>query len=170
MPIVAVSLGSFIPDFMMFVFYGFHKVVGTPEKTIWSQSYFEPSWQLSFDVFNSIPIILVMLAAAYFFKNKFLWYLSIGMLLHVLADLPLHHDDGHRHFLPFSNYRFVSPLSYWDPMHHGREIALLEIVSVLFTGIYLWLKNDSAPMRWASGSTVLMLVAGISYALYAWVL
>ena len=61
-----------------------------------------------------------------------------SMLLHALADLPLHAEDAHRHFLPFSHYRFISPISYWDVRYHAREVAIVETLVVAGAAAFLW--------------------------------
>ena len=53
------------------------------------------------------------------------------MALHVPEDLFLHHDDGHRHFYPLSQWRYSSPVSYWDPNHYGKIVAPLEALAVV---------------------------------------
>ena len=60
-----------------------------------------------------------------------------SMALHCLMDLPLHHDDAHRHFLPLSTWRFRSPISYWDPRHFGSLVAGAELLGVLAGSIVL---------------------------------
>ena len=69
------------------------------------------------------------------------------MLLHSAFDLPLHHDDAHRHFFPLSDVRFASPLSYWDPAHYGNPMALLELGLVCGASIWLWARFPSRPAR-----------------------
>jgi hypothetical protein len=54
-----------------------------------------------------------------------------SLICHSLLDLPVHHDDAHRHFFPLSDYRFISPLSYWDPSHYGQFVALAEVLVIL---------------------------------------
>ena len=42
-------------------------------------------------------------------------------------------------FWPLSDWRYVSPLSYWDRSHHAGIIGPLETgLSVLLTGFMLW--------------------------------
>jgi hypothetical protein len=65
------------------------------------------------------------------------------------CDLPLHHEDAHRHFLPFTNWRFISPVSYWDPEYHGRIIAVIEILFTLAACGVVSLKTRSHAMRTA---------------------
>jgi len=63
---------------------------------------------------------------------------AVAALLHVLTDLPLHHDDGHPHFWPLTNWIYRSPVSYWDPAHYGRIWSLVEIGLALSLIIILW--------------------------------
>jgi len=65
------------------------------------------------------------------------------MVIHAVLDLPVHHDDAHRHFFPFSNYRFMSPISYWDPKHYGNIVALVEQLLVFGATLYLFSKPVS---------------------------
>jgi len=64
--------------------------------------------------------------------------LFISMILHSLGDLPVHNDDAHRHFFPFSNYRFISPLSYWDRKHYGSIVSLVEMFLVLLSTYHVF--------------------------------
>ena len=134
----ALSLGAILPDASMFGFYFFQKVVaGRGEHEIWSELYFDEAWQLFFDLFNSIPIALTVLAFAHFKEYRVLKLVALSVLLHLFLDLPLHHDDAHRHFLPVSHWRFESPVSYWDPKHHGLVFSVFELVLALFASIFL---------------------------------
>lgn len=122
----------------MLVFYVYQRVyLGRSEYSIWSSDYFQQQWQYVFDVFHSIPLI----AAAAFVSwraCRSLWLVFfLSMLLHALGDLPLHHDDAHAHFLPFLNWRFVSPVSYWDPQYYGRYFAVAEIALVFIGALML---------------------------------
>ncbi len=137
----AVVTGAILPDLAIVVFYAWHLLLGTPESEIWSREYFRPAWQAWIDAFNSIPLILLALPLCLHFRRYWLAALLASMLLHAAGDLPLHHDDAHRHFYPFSDWRFASPVSYWDPDYHGYWASLVEFVCVLAASIFLFLRN-----------------------------
>ena len=98
-------------------------------------------WQGFFDSFNSIPLILLLMLVGWQAGLPLLLLFATSLLLHCFGDLPLHHDDGHRHFFPFSDWRFMSPVSYWDPTHNGRLAGLVEIAVVLGASAWLYLKQ-----------------------------
>lgn len=127
----AVLAGGVAPDLPMVAFYGWQKLVrGVPEGIIWGELYFDPGWQALFDAFNSLPLIAVGLYVAWRLGSAPGAGFFASMALHVLADVPLHADDAHRPFFPLSDWRFQSPISYWDPAHHGRLVGALEAVAV----------------------------------------
>lgn len=128
-----------LPDLPMFFFYGWVKIVeGAQEQDIWQTLYFQDSWQDFFDLFNSIPLAVLIILGGWLFKKSGLMFSGVSILLHLLCDLPLHHDDGHRHFFPFSDFRYSSPVSYWDPKHFGWITAPMEAVLYLGLGWALW--------------------------------
>jgi hypothetical protein len=143
---VAVTTGAILPDVTMFLFYGYQKLIGSSEGDIWGQLYFLDHWQYFFDVFNSIPIALVLLSVATWFSCRWGQLLMLSAIVHMLFDLPLHHDDGHRHFLPISNWRFESPVSYWDPKHFGMIVAPMEFVLSVCALIYVS-RTGTEPIR-----------------------
>ena len=119
LPISAIVVGGLVPDLPMVGFYAYQKLwAGHSESEIWGAGglYFQSNWQLLFDLFNSIPIFIVIAAVCYYFGQNFGYWrcgylLAASALLHMLCDLPVHHDDGHRHILPLSNWKFASPVS-----------------------------------------------------------
>ncbi|MEM8545578.1 MAG: hypothetical protein AAGF66_16485 [Cyanobacteria bacterium P01_H01_bin.119] len=125
-------VGAILPDAPMFIMYFLAKVVWRqPESVIWSQTYYQAGWQNFTDLFNSIPLLLLGLGLCWWAKSPVGIVLFVSMLLHVAGDFPLHHHDAHRHFFPFSDWRYESPLSYWDPRYHGRIVSRVETVSML---------------------------------------
>ena len=115
--------------------------MNSAESEIWSELYFRPGWQNFFDTFNSLPLIVVLLALGIYFKKQLISVLALSMTLHVLLDLPFHHDDAHRHFFPFSDWRFFSPVSYWDPKYHGDIMHIVQIAIVIIGLVVLWLRH-----------------------------
>lgn len=116
----AAVLGGALPDAPIYLFYAYEKLVlRIPEQRIWLQDYFASPIQPVLDGLHSFPLILGAVVLARAWKSDLLRWLSWSLLLHASLDFPLHHDDAHRQFFPLSDYRFLSPISYWDPSHHG---------------------------------------------------
>ena len=138
----AVLIGAILPDLPIMLFYAWESlVINSAESEIWSELYFLSGWQNFFDTFNSLPLIAVLLALGIYFKKQLISVLALSMALHVLLDLPFHHDDAHRHFFPFSDWRFFSPVSYWDPKYHGDIMHIVQIVIVIIGLVVLWLRH-----------------------------
>jgi hypothetical protein len=124
--------GGILPDIPIFLFYFWAKYIARlPEATIWSKAYYEPFVQDIVALFHSIPLTVIGWLIAYYFGWQSVQILFLSMIMHSLGDLPVHNDDAHRHFFPFSNYRFISPLSYWDRKHYGSIVSLVEMLLVL---------------------------------------
>ncbi len=129
---LAIVIGGILPDIPIFIFYFWAKFIARlPEAKIWSEAYYQPLIQNLVAIFHSIPLAIIGLLISYYFGWQILQVICISLILHSLLDLPVHNDDAHRHFFPFSNYRFISPISYWDPKHYGSIIASIEILLVL---------------------------------------
>lgn len=161
---VPVIVGAVLPDLAMVGFYAFQKLVKqTPESVIWGELYHASEWQALFDVFNSLPILAVILVIAWRAKLHWLLLLSLSMTIHVLLDLPVHREDAHHHFYPLSDWAFFSPISYWDPCHYGSFVTAIEVVILaLGCGWILW-RFKSALMR---ATAVVLLVVTVAYGFY----
>jgi hypothetical protein len=152
-----ILLGSWAPDAALFVFYGWAKLTGIPEAQIWQELYYDPLWQDFFAIGNSIPLALLGLGLAAWRCRRGWMAFFASMLLHHFADLPLHHEDAHRHFWPLSDYRFISPVSYWDRDHFGIYGALFETGILIIASVALWQRVRS---RWGRG---LLIIIDLTY-------
>ena len=129
---VAITLGAILPDIPIFLFYFIAKYIyKLPEAKIWSEAYYEPMNQNIVALFHSIPLAIFGLLICIYFNWQFGIVLFISMIGHSLLDLPVHNDDAHRHFFPFSDYRLISPFSYWDVNHYAKYVAGIELLLVL---------------------------------------
>ncbi len=129
--------GAVVPDAPMFLFYFVERaVLGSSEREIWSTRYFLPAWQDFFDLFNSLPIAGVACWVSYRLGKTGWGIFFASMMLHIVCDLPVHHDDAHRHLWPLTDWRFESPVSYWDPNHFGIYAGVGELA--LFVVCYFW--------------------------------
>ncbi|MEM9244230.1 MAG: hypothetical protein AAGA67_00600 [Cyanobacteria bacterium P01_F01_bin.153] len=157
LPILA---GALLPDIPIFIFYAWTKgVEKLPDRTIWQEAYYRPFWQAAVALGHSIPLAGAIAIVGQIIGEPVLVWIGISSILHSLEDLPVHNHDAHRHFFPISNYRFISPFSYWDPRHYGRWVSLAEWGLVLISSAFLWSNVSS----WA-GRLVLILING-SYGL-----
>jgi hypothetical protein len=162
----AIVFGALLPDLTIMVFYAWQLLVGRSESEIWTVEYYRPFWQACIDSFNSIPLILLAMLLCWRARNYLLLALFSSMLLHVFGDLPLHHDDAHRHFWPFSDWRFASPVSYWDPAHHGRWASLLEFIAVFAAAAFMF-RRHAVLRPWVTVLAAIYLLYWI-YVLLVW--
>ncbi len=153
--VFAIMSGALLPDAPMFIFYFWAKLQGLSERVIWRDTYYDAGWQNLFDAFHSFPLLGLAWLLAWRARMQTLSVFFASMVLHSVFDFPLHHDDAHRHFWPLSDFRFASPISYWDPAHYGQFIAPLELLVVIAGGAWL--------LRTAESTTLFRCVATILF-------
>ncbi len=153
--VIAIISGALLPDMPMVIFYLWERLSGVSERVIWRHDYFGPGWQAVFDAFHSFPLLILAWFAARWAGMSSLTALFASMVLHSCFDFPLHHSDAHRHFFPLTDWRFASPVSYWDPAWHGRTAGSVELIVVLAGGAWL--------LRTAQGTA---LGRGVSFILF----
>jgi hypothetical protein len=165
----AITAGALMPDLPMVGFYLYQRGFLThPEHLIWSEKYFAPHWQTFFDAFNSLPIIAIGALAAWRARSRPWLAFFFSMGLHCLTDLPLHREDAHAHFFPLSSWRFSSPVSYWDPRHHGPLFLLAEGLLVAGGALALTRSSRSRPWRMVGAVTLALYLALGAFALSVW--
>jgi len=179
--------GALLPDLSLFIMFGYAQFLGLPHDVIWGEMYYSPFWQFLGAISNSIPVYLLAAIIAWWglgkmnsanctervhqtnaktqtdTKNSLTIFLlmvcttSLASLTHAITDLPLHHDDGHPHFWPVTNWIYSSPVSYWDDRHYANYWAPIEIVMGLIFIVILWRRYSAF---WAK---VLLLLAALGY-------
>ncbi|WP_419162695.1 hypothetical protein [Candidatus Palauibacter sp.] len=181
-----VVLGAVAPDFPMLVFYVWERLGrGVSEGRIWTERYFDPGWQIVFDIPHSIAILVFALGVVVLVSRRPTsgrpgsgvapprgpltapGLFVASMIIHALADLPLHREDAHRHFFPFSEWKFTSPVSYWDQAHYGGYAALGEVVLVLAVSVFLF-RRYRGRGRWIVGAVGGIYTLFIAFAIVMW--
>lgn len=165
---VAVLVGAALSDMPIFVFYLWEKAWrAVPESVIW-EHYFDARWQMAFDLFHSFPVAILGGVLSLLAKSKGVALFWASMVLHSLGDFPLHHDDAHRHFFPLWNWRFLSPVSYWDPRFYGEIFTIFEILMVLVVGLWIWRGATWVGTRIMVGSIFAMYMGYLGYVVLVW--
>ncbi len=145
---IALVAGSLIPDATILWFILWERFVrGEEMRVIFDERYFDPAWKTVFAIPNSIPLFALGAAAGYALGWPVFWAFCAAALAHVILDLPLHHDDGHPHFWPFSDWIYASPVSYWDPNHHGVAAGAVEVVLCIVLAVILWRRFEGRLAR-----------------------
>lgn len=143
----SIILGGIIPDIVIYYMFFWALVVGIPQRTLWGEVYFEPGWQLAIDILNSFPLFIGLGLIGWIIKRRWMIFFSLSMCLHFVADFFTHADDAHRHFLPFSNYRFESPVSYWDRNYLGEIGGAIETALLYVAILFLWTRLKTKWMK-----------------------
>ncbi|MEM9724106.1 MAG: metal-dependent hydrolase [Pseudomonadota bacterium] len=163
----AALVGAMAPDFSLYFLTAWERfVLGVDFQTIFDERYFSDTWQSIFAVDNSIPVYALILGVGLLLRREWLWAFAAGALLHIALDLPLHHDDGRPHFWPFSDWVYVSPVSYWDSARYGNIVAPIEMAGALGLCALLWRRFSGLGARVAIGAAAAL----NAVALFAWAL
>lgn len=159
-------IGAALPDLPLFIFFIIESIIRkTPDDELWGTLYFTEAWQNFFDIFNSVPLILILLGIGYYLLNsEKVTVLAWSLLIHCGFDFLTHHDDGHHHFYPLSDFAFESPISYWDRDHYAGIVAPIERVVFLIASIYLFSRLKTRLARWCLVIVNVLFVA--SYLLF----
>lgn len=133
----AAIIGAILPDASIYLMFGLMQIQGVQSQKIWGEVYWQEPWQFFSAVSNSFPLFAAIFVIGLFLQRQagtraweitgvFLAGLGLSAMLHLAFDFPVHADDAHRHFWPVTDWRFFSPLSYWDSRHYGDYVRLFE--------------------------------------------
>ncbi|MEZ5925984.1 MAG: hypothetical protein R3D57_16560 [Hyphomicrobiaceae bacterium] len=150
----------------MFVMLASAKLSGLGDGDIWPMPdglYWDATWQAWTNASHALPIYLSVLAIAYAARLDGLRIFAWAALLHIAFDLPVHREDGHAHFWPLSDWKFISPVSYWDPHHYGLIMLPVEAIIVIGTLVVLWRRYRSRRSRLVLGGAAASFAAAPLY-------
>ena len=113
-----------------------------------------PVWKAGHNFFHAPLIILAMVMVGVYAGRRgkgwgpaLLWF-ALGCGLHSFFDIFTHHSDGPLLFFPLNwDWRFISPVSYWDSDYYGNIFAPVEHLLDLGILIYFgrnWLLKRRA--------------------------
>lgn len=151
--------GGLLPDVPSFVLVGWAALGGRGAEEIFRTLYFSDRWQLIMAPSHSAPLWGLAFVAALVLRARAAVAFTASGLLHLLTDFLLHADDPHRHFWPLNDWRFHSPVSYWDPRYGGFWFGPVEIALVVVCSAVLVRRF---PARWLKGVLALLVVIYIA--------
>ncbi len=139
----AVFIGSLLPDAAVWLWWPWQTLVkNEPQRRIWDELYFEPQMQLIIAPFNSAPLLTLIAVVGWIFRKTKLGLIALmgalAGLIHIATDIPVHSHDAYRHFWPLSDWRFHSPLSYYEADKHAAWVSSLEGLLAIICIVVLW--------------------------------
>jgi hypothetical protein len=162
--------GGLLPDIPMYVIFAVLKFyVGMPEFMIFGVAYFHPYWQAANGIGHSLIFWPMMAAMCWFLRPREFGRLHTTMTatavfaasasLHSAIDFLCHREDAHSHFLPFTSWKFISPVSYWDSAHYGDYFRIFEAILGLCMAIVLFRTYRNLIVRACVGLAGLLYIA-----------
>ena len=152
LPLTFTTIGCIIYDYL-------NGTLGGPESTVrilFRDWFFNNPWiKLQHNLFHS-PLLdaFYILLGYWLWKRGYKWgawifWFAIACMIHTLIDIPLHYDDGPLLLFPLNwSWRFMSPVSYWDPDHYGMQFTIFEHGLILVLLVYLLIIYRQAIGGW----------------------
>ncbi len=145
----AIVIGAFLPDLPVFALFAIAKAAGYSDFQIFDDLYFREEMRNVMGIFNSFFVAALIGFSGWLLRSKWfgwpmIWF-AAALTIHAATDLPVHVDDGHRHFWPLSNFVFASPVSYWNPAYHGHVASLVEAALGIICALVIWRRF---PVNW----------------------
>jgi hypothetical protein len=169
------ALGGIAPDVPMLLIVLGLKLAGVSAQTIFGEMYWRNWWQVSngiahnFWLWSGLVILgLVMRERLSSSVRSFDGWTLVSLfagsaLLHSAIDFICHREDAHMSFWPLMRWKFISPVSYYDPSHYGLWFSLFEAGLSLFLAAILFRQFASRILRLLLVFAMAMYVAVPAY-------
>ncbi|MEM0899496.1 MAG: metal-dependent hydrolase [Pseudomonadota bacterium] len=168
----AVLAGAMAPDAAIYALFTWSKFAGIPERQLWNEIYFSEPMLTYTAIGNSAPlyalIAILGLAGVKAMDDQLvtleerrnavrfhgstgpqytnvLVLFGLAALAHIALDFPVHANDAHPHFWPITDWRFTSPISYWDPAYYGDMVSAAEAIFGIVLTVTLF-RRFKAPL------------------------
>jgi hypothetical protein len=172
------ALGGIIPDVPMLLIVITLKLLGTPDRVIFGELYWQNWWQTTnaighnFWMWTGLVLLgLVMRERLSSSVKTFDGWTTVSIfsgsaLLHTAIDFICHREDAHMSFWPVTRWKFMSPISYYDPAHYGTWFSLFEAGLGLCLAVILFRQFSSSILRAALSIAILLYVVVPAYFIF----
>lgn len=133
--------GSFAPDLSLYLMASAALAMGIPAGRVFGELYYSAAWQQVFAVDNSFVLWALAFAVAWWSGRGWAIAFTGAALIHLAFDFPLHSHDARAHFWPLTDWKFISPVSYWEG-EGGRLVGMLELALVVVLGAILLVRHS----------------------------
>lgn len=158
----AIIAGALVPDLLTYIFFIVtYFIMGYSMSEIWDHLYFNSGWTTYITLTHSLWIWPLGLLTAYIYKKRWAMYFFLSGTTHILFDFFVHTDDAYAHFWPFTDWKFNSGVSYWNPAEYGNIVGMLDSIVILGLLVYLYRTTESKYVRWAFISLMVVYIAFI---------
>ncbi len=153
---IAAALGGFVPDLPMLAIVAYLRMSGHDFGEIFGTLYWSPWWQIANAMGHNFLLWSAVILLSLYVQQRggdraglasLALPFAAAALVHSGADFLLHREDAHMHFWPLSEWRFVSPVSYWDRNHYGLQFSLFEAVLGIIMAALLFAQWKRWPVR-----------------------
>ncbi len=159
-----------MPDASIFIMVIYSSLFNEKGTDLWNKPnglYWQDPWQTYSAISNSFPLwglVLLIGIILFYYSKSFksiglksiglgILIFGIGYFLHIVIDFFTHADDAHKQFWPFSDWRFYSPVSYYQPQYYGRIVSVFETIMGLAIVVYLFVRFK----KWATRILAILL-------------
>ena len=167
---VAIIAGALVTD--AFIYIGLIWYVGLKGhsvKSYFDDLYFQDNMQFWSALSNSLPLYGALAFTAWLARKRagatLVCICALAAFSQSLIDLPVHAQDAHRHVWPLSDFRFISPISYWDPAYYGHIFGPLDMILGLACICVLWRRFTAKWSRIVLGLFAALYIIGIGASL-----
>lgn len=169
------ALGGLIPDVPMLVIVLSLRAFGIPAPVIFGLLYWQNWWQIcngiahNFWLWGGLCLLSVWMrerlssSAAAMDRWGLVLTFSASALLHSCVDFLVHREDAHMSLWPVTRWKFISPVSYYDPAHYGHVMATFEALMGLVLAAVLLRQFGNRWVRGALAIAMLLYVAVPAY-------
>jgi membrane-bound metal-dependent hydrolase YbcI (DUF457 family) len=174
----AAALGGVLPDVPMLLIVLVLKLSGMSGQRIFDEMYWQNWWQVSNGIAHNFWAWGGLLLLAVFMRERLaaaapnmdFWALVLVFaasgLLHSLIDFLCHREDAHMSLWPVTRWKFMSPVSYYDPAHYGRWFSLFEAALGLVLSIVLLQRFNANLLRAVLAICIFLYVAVPAYFIF----
>jgi hypothetical protein len=171
----AAALGGIAPDVPMLLIVLGLKAAGVADRTIFGELYWQNWWQICNAIGHNVWLWGGLLILGLIMRNRqsaspqhfdgwtLLMAFAGSALLHTAIDFLCHREDAHMSFWPVTRWKFMSPVSYYDPQHFGQYFSLFEAALGIAMAIVLFRQFKSLWLRLATFVAMLLYVAIPAY-------
>jgi membrane-bound metal-dependent hydrolase YbcI (DUF457 family) len=153
------ALGGIAPDLPMLLIVIALKIFGTPDRIIFGELYWQNWWQICNAIGHNFWLWGGFICVGLYMRERLSmsatgydrWtgvsLFAGSAFLHTAIDFICHREDAHMSFWPMTRWKFISPISYYDPQHYGMWFSLFEAVLGLILAFILFRQFKNRLLR-----------------------